>query len=289
VAWATPLAKECASPAKGSRPLETGSGNLEARHRRCIASRSRNATAASIALLFIALPSQFKRQKSMSIAIKICGITTDEAIEAAIDAGADYAGFVFFRKSPRNLSLRKAVKLARRAEGRIKTVALIVNKRDEAIDAIMAELRPDFLQLHGKEGPKRVGAIRRGTRARLIKAVRIGTAEDIGAAIKYEAVADCVLFDAQAPRTPNALPGGNGISFDWSLLPKARLRPNFMLSGGLNSDNVLAALSASGAFGVDVSSGVETVPGLKSPAMIRRFVEIAKSFKPSEPVPNRAA
>ncbi len=220
----------------------------------------------------------------MAVAVKICGITTEDALEAAIEAGADYAGFVFFRKSPRNLSLSKAAKLARLAEGRIKTVALIVNKRDPGIDAIMSEIRPAFLQLHGKEGVRRIEAVRRRTQARVMKAIKVATSDDIKDAIRFEDVADCLVFDARATGLPNALPGGNGVPFDWHLLPKFRLRPNFMLSGGLNSDTVLAALEASAAAAVDVSSGVETSPGIKSPSLIRQFVRIAKSFTRPKPV-----
>jgi phosphoribosylanthranilate isomerase len=217
----------------------------------------------------------------MTISVKICGISTEEALEAAIDAGADYAGFVFFKRSPRHLSLARAAELARRAEGRIFTVALTVNARYGTLKAIMAKVRPDFLQIHGEESVDRVAAIRRLTRAHILKAIKVGEPGDVNAARVYEPVADLLLFDAKAGCHPGALPGGNGLSFDWAWLPKARLRPNFMLSGGLNSDNVLAALSTSEASAVDVSSGVETSPGVKSPALIRKFVTTAKSFDPA--------
>lgn len=224
----------------------------------------------------------------MSISVKICGITTEEALEAAIEAGADYAGFVFFKKSPRHLTFARAAALARRAEGHIFTVALTVNPRYGALKAIMARVRPDFIQLHGEESVERVASIRRLTKAHILKAVKIGVPQDIAAAKAYESVADVLLFDAKAASRPDALPGGNGLSFDWVWLREARPRRNFMLSGGLNSDNLFAALSASGAMAVDVSSGVETSPGVKSPALIRKFVVTAKSFDRTARVSNAA-
>jgi phosphoribosylanthranilate isomerase len=223
----------------------------------------------------------------MKISVKICGLKTARNLEAAIEAGADFAGFVFFEKSPRNVSLKQAANLARRAEGRINTVALTVDPADDAIREIEAKVRPGYLQLHGGETPARVAQIRKLTRARIIKAVKIGSQQDVADARRFEPCADIILFDAK-PLAPSALPGGNGIAFDWNWLPKAKLRPNFMLSGGLNSDNVLKALSASGALAVDVSSGVETAPGVKTPARIKKFIRIAKSFDPAEPVSTAA-
>jgi phosphoribosylanthranilate isomerase len=214
----------------------------------------------------------------MSISVKICGISSEEALEAAIESGADYAGFVFFTKSPRNLSLKRAAKLARRAEGRIETVALIVSARDTSISAILDEVRPGFLQLHGRETRARAGAIRSMTQTPLIKAVKVSAVEDLDFARSFEPLTQFLLFDAKVPAVACALPGGNGLSFDWTLLAGASLRPNFMLSGGLNTVNLLEALNASGATAVDVSSGVETSPGVKSPLLIRQFVKIAKSY-----------
>jgi phosphoribosylanthranilate isomerase len=219
----------------------------------------------------------------MSISVKICGISSEDALDAAIEEGADYFGLVFFAKSPRNVSIDRASELAERARGRIKTVALTVNADDALIAAVLAEFRPDFLQLHGNEGVGRIGEIRRLAGIPVIKAIKVKAPEDISAAKPFEQVADILLFDAQAPATPDALPGGNGLSFEWTWLQGASLRPNFMLSGGLNSGNVLEALSASGALSVDISSGVETSPGVKSPDLIRQFVKAAKSFVPSRP------
>ncbi|MGP0041935.1 MAG: phosphoribosylanthranilate isomerase, partial [Rhodomicrobium sp.] len=213
----------------------------------------------------------------MSVSVKICGLSAKKTLEAAIEAGADYAGFVFFERSPRNVSLKQAARLAKFAEGRIKTVALTVNATDEAIEAIEAKVRPDFLQLHGDESPERIAAIRSLSRAAIIKAIKVGSPMDVADARRYERAADILLFDARPSCVPGALPGGNGLAFDWTWLPKASQRRNFMLSGGLNSGNLLQALSASGALAVDVSSGVETTPGVKTPARIKKFVRIAKS------------
>lgn len=224
----------------------------------------------------------------MSVSVKICGLSAKKTLEAAIEAGADYAGFVFFERSPRNVSLKQAARLAKFAEGRIKTVALTVNATDEAIEAIEAKVRPDFLQLHGDESPERIAAIRSLSRAAIIKAIKVGSPMDVADARRYERAADILLFDAGASGVPGALPGGNGLAFDWTWLPKASLRRNFMLSGGLNSGNLLQALSASGALAVDVSSGVETTPGVKTPARIKKFVRIAKSFKPAAVVSTAA-
>jgi phosphoribosylanthranilate isomerase len=220
----------------------------------------------------------------MTVLVKICGLSTKKTLEAAIEAGAAYAGFVFFSPSPRNLSLRQAARLAKVAEGHIKTVALTVNATDAALGAIISEVNPNFLQLHGDESPERIAAIRSLTKASIIKAIKVRTLKDVKAAHGYEAVADILLFDAQAPRS-SPLPGGNGRTFNWAWLPKASPRPNFMLSGGLTSDNLHEALAASGALAVDVSSGIETAPGVKTPFRIRNFIETAKSFSPAKPVP----
>src|SRR5271166_4791123 len=212
----------------------------------------------------------------MTIAVKICGISTEESLEAAIGAGADYAGFVFFPRSPRNVSLERAKALARKADGRIKTVALTVDADDGAIEAITGEISPDFLQLHGSETPERALALRQRLGVRVIKALKVDSPASVEAAQAFEPAADLLLFDAKPPATSNALPGGNGLSFDWTLLAGASLRPDFMLSGGLNAGNVLEALRTSGARAIDVSSGVETSPGVKSPALIKEFIQIAK-------------
>jgi phosphoribosylanthranilate isomerase len=215
----------------------------------------------------------------MSVLVKICGLSTKQTLEAAIEAGADFAGFVFFEPSPRHLSLRQAARLAKLAEGHIKTVALTVNASDAMIATILSEVNPSFLQLHGDESLERIAAIRALSRKPVIKAIKVGSVKDIKAAGVFEREASILLFDAKA--SPSArTPGGNGRAFNWAWLSKAAARPNFMLSGGLNRDNVLGALAASRASIVDVSSGVETAPGRKTPAKIRKFVETAKSYRP---------
>ncbi len=226
---------------------------------------------------------------SMTILVKICGISTEGALEAAIEAGAEYAGFVFFERSPRNIALSRAAALARRAEGRIKTVALTVNAGAGAIEAIAGEVRPDFFQLHGDENVERIAAIRGQTSTKIIKAIKVGTPCDIQGARLYEDEADLLLFDAQAVSLPDVLPGGNGLSFNWRWLQGVALRRDFMLAGGLRPENVLTALEESGASAVDVSSGVESSPGVKDPALIRQFVKAAKSFeRAAGPVSNAA-
>lgn len=212
----------------------------------------------------------------MTMRVKICGITTPEALEAAIGAGADYIGLVFYPRSPRNITLASATLLAERAAGRIRTVALTVDASDGDIDAIVKAARPDYLQLHGAESVERTAAIGSRTEIPIIKAIKVRTGEDIRGSCAFEAAASIILFDGQPGASPNALPGGNGASFDWTLLRINPPRKNFMLSGGLNPDNVRAAISASGALSVDVSSGVEVSPGVKSPELIHRFVENAK-------------
>ncbi len=180
--------------------------------------------------------------------------------------------------------MRQAAKLARLSEGKIKTVALTVDPSDSAIKAIMSEMRPDFIQLHGHESPARIAAIRALSGASIIKAISVRTIKDIEAARLYESCADLILFDAHAAPSSGALPGGNGRAFNWAWLPLAAPRTNFMLSGGLNSDNVRDALAASGATAVDVSSGVETSPGVKTAARIRKFIKAAKSYRPAPAV-----
>ena len=215
----------------------------------------------------------------MGILVKICGITTEAALDAAIEEGAQYAGFVFFERSPRHVAVSRAAHLARRAQGHIKIVALTVNASDDAIAAIAGEVCPDFIQLHGSETVERIAAIRNLTSAKIIKAIKVGSPCDVTGARFYEGEADLLLFDAQATSLPDALPGGNGLSFNWRWLAGAGLRPDFMLSGGLRTENVETALRESGASAVDVSSGVESSPGVKDPALIRQFIRTAKSFE----------
>ena len=204
--------------------------------------------------------------------IKICGLSTPPTLAAALDAGADYVGFVFFPPSPRHLSLAAARDIAARVEGRAKIVALTVDADDGAIDAIVAAVSPAALQLHGAETPARAGALRARTGTAIWKAVGVSSADDVSRANDYVGVVDRILFDAKPPRGA-VLPGGNGAAFDWSVLAGGVARPNgFMLSGGLTANNVADALRTTGASAVDVSSGVERAPGEKDERMIRDFI-----------------
>ncbi|WP_342027460.1 phosphoribosylanthranilate isomerase [Methyloceanibacter methanicus] len=198
----------------------------------------------------------------MTVEVKICGVRTPAILDAAITAGAGFVGLVFFQKSPRNLTLENAQALAAAARGRAKTVAVTVDPDDALIDAVVAEVRPDVLQLHGSETPKRVAAIKVRTGLPVFKAVPVAEVADLAVAARYTDVADTILFDAKAP--PGAdLPGGNGMRFDWKLLHG--VTAPFALSGGLDAGNVAEAIRLSGAGLVDVSSGVETRPARKTP------------------------
>lgn len=213
----------------------------------------------------------------MSVEVKICGIKTQPALQAALAAGADYIGLVFYARSPRCVTLETARMLAREARGRARSVALCVDPDDDLLNSVIGEAGPDIIQLHGRESPERVRAIRDGWGRKIIKAVKIGSPGDALAALDYENAADLILFDAKPAAA--ALPGGNGLSFDWRLLEPVRDKVAFMLSGGLNPDNVRAAVTLTGARAVDVSSGVERIRGEKDPELIRRFIQAAKSTR----------
>src|SRR5271170_383192 len=203
--------------------------------------------------------------------VKICGLSTPASLEAALGAGADMVGFVFFAKSPRHVSPDLARELGTRARGRAKIVALTVDADDEGLRAIVGVLPPDFLQLHGNETPARVAAIGRTFGLPTIKAIGVAAPSDLAAAKDYREVAAMMLFDAKAPRDAD-LPGGNGVPFDWRLLKGATGQRAYLLSGGLDADNVAEAIALSGAQGVDVSSGVESAPGVKDEAKIEAFI-----------------
>ena len=207
--------------------------------------------------------------------VKICGLKTPETLAAAIDAGADMVGFVFFPKSPRHIDLATAEVLGRQAQGKALKVALTVDADDAALAAIVAALNPDLLQLHGHESPERVAAIRARFGLPVMKAIGVAHADDLKDVQAFAAVADRLLFDAKPPKDA-AHPGGNGLAFDWSLLTGLDLSIPSMVSGGLDPANVAEALRRTRAQGVDVSSGVETAPGQKDPAKITAFVRAAK-------------
>lgn len=213
---------------------------------------------------------------AMSVIIKICGLNTPETLDAAVSAGADMIGFVFFEKSPRHISYDQARALGSELGNRAQKVALSVDADDAQLSAIVEALHPDYLQLHGHETPERVQAVKNRFGVKVIKVLPVGEAADLEAVPLYEKTADFLLFDTKPPKQA-ILPGGNGISFDWTLLAGLSARLPYMLSGGLNPDNVAKALAMTGAWGVDVSSGVETAPGRKDPALIRRFIAAARA------------
>ena len=206
----------------------------------------------------------------MSISVKICGLTSIEAAEAAARAGADYGGLVFHPDSPRNLTLEAAWGIASALRGRLRMVALVADADNDTLAGIIDAVRPDFLQLHGKESVARTEDIRVRFGA-VIKALPIGDAEDFRAVTPYESVADMLLFDARAPRGA-ARAGGHGAAFDWALLKDRSFKRPWFLAGGLSPENVARAIEASGARMVDVSSGVESAPGIKSAERIAQFV-----------------
>lgn len=192
----------------------------------------------------------------------------------ALLARADLVGLVFFPPSPRNVSVEEAVPLADYARGFAAIVALTVDGDDALLDRIAAEVNPDMFQLHGQETPERVALIKARFAKPVMKAIKVATREDAREALRYCDVADLILFDARPPKDADR-PGGHGATFDWSALDEVRGRVPFMLSGGLTPDNVADAIRATGATVVDVSSGVETAPGVKSPDLIRRFIRAA--------------
>lgn len=213
-----------------------------------------------------------------STRVKICGLTTPETVKAAVDAGADYLGFNFFPRSPRYLTPERAAELARLVPDTVLNVALAVDADNATLDAIVAALKPDILQLHGTETPERLTEIKARYGLTLMKAIPISGPEDLEKSVLYRDSADLLLFDAKPPKSmQNALPGGNGLSFDWSLLAGHKPETPWMLSGGLAPENVAEAIRATGAEAVDVSSGVETAPGIKSPALIKKFIKAAKA------------
>jgi phosphoribosylanthranilate isomerase len=214
----------------------------------------------------------------LSAEVKICGLKTLEHLGAAIDAGAAYYGMVFFARSPRNIAHSHAGALSAAGRGRIRSVALVVDATDAEIDAIITAADPDMIQLHGDETPARAAEIHQRTGRPVIKAISVEREGDTAAAQAYAGAADLILFDAKPPRgLAGALPGGNGLSFDWRLLSPLRGKMRFMLSGGLTPANVAEAIAVTGAAIVDVSSGVETAPGQKDAALIHEFVRASRA------------
>ena len=210
------------------------------------------------------------------IRVKICGLRTEADVLAVASSGAAYAGFVFFAKSPRNLTLDQARLLALAAPVGLAKVALVVDADDQTLDAIVEAVPLDMLQLHGHETPDRVAQVRERYGLPVMKAVGVADEGDLAAIFDYSTVADQLLIDAKPPKS-SVLPGGNGLSFDWRLVAQRRwLRP-WMLAGGLTAENVAEAIRLTNARQVDVSSGVESAPGVKDATLISAFVEAARA------------
>ncbi len=210
----------------------------------------------------------------MRIQVKICGITSVEAADAAVRAGADYAGLMFHPRSPRNLTLEAARELADRMRRRTRIVAVLCDASDDRIESVIAAARPEFLQLHGTETPDRVGFVHTRFGLPVIKAISVAEAGDFATVPGFEQAADMLLFDAKPP--PGASrEGGHGNAFDWQLIQGRRFARPWLLAGGLTPENVQRALQVSGAPGVDASSGVESALGIKNPDLVRAFIAAA--------------
>lgn len=207
--------------------------------------------------------------------VKICGITDARALDAALDGGARYVGFVVYPKSPRHLPRDRLAALADRARGKSEIVAVTVDADDEVLSLIQHHAKPDWIQLHGRERPAMVAHARQYARSGVIKALGVARREDLDEVRAYENVAEMLMFDAKPP--PGRLPGGNAQAFDWHILAGRSFSRPWMLSGGLTPANVQEAIAASGAAIVDVSSGVESAPGLKDPVKIAQFLAAARA------------
>jgi phosphoribosylanthranilate isomerase len=214
----------------------------------------------------------------MSLIVKICGLSTRETLDIALQAGADMVGFVFFPASPRHLGLETARDLGRQAKGRAIKVALTVDADDATLANIVEALQPDILQLHGRETVARLRDIKQTFGLQVMKAIAVETPADLVSLPGYAAVADRVLFDARAPKEATR-PGGLGAVFDWHILESLDIKLPFMVSGGLNAENIAQAVRVTRAGGVDVSSGVERAPGVKDPEMMRAFIRAARAVE----------
>jgi len=216
------------------------------------------------------------RWDEMSLVVKVCGLSTEAALDAAVGHGADMVGFVVCKKSPRHISLELAARLGRRVFGQTRKVLLTVDAEDAAIAAAIAALSPDMLQLHGSETPERVASIRARFGLPVMRAISVRQAADLAAVPLFDAVADYLLFDAK-PSLQDECPGGNGARFDWSLLEGIRARKPWLLAGGLDATNVTDAITHTSASGVDVSSGVESAVGIKDSGKIAQFIAVARA------------
>jgi phosphoribosylanthranilate isomerase len=214
----------------------------------------------------------------MTVATKICGLSTEAAVTAAVVGGAAYLGFVFYPPSPRAVTAGKAARLCAAVPPAIARVGLFVDADDDKIRAVLAEAAIDILQFHGNESPERVADAKLRFARPVMKAIVISASEDVRGAARYEESADLLLFDAKPPCRPDALPGGNGLAFDWGLIAGRSWRRRWMLSGGLTAELLPEAVRISGAASVDVSSGVESRPGEKDLDKIRAFLATARAL-----------
>ncbi|MGZ3376873.1 MAG: phosphoribosylanthranilate isomerase [Phenylobacterium sp.] len=211
----------------------------------------------------------------MGVQAKICGITTPEAVNAALGGRAAYLGFMFFERSPRNIAPDAAWRLAQSARGKARIVAVLVDPDDAELDRVAQGLQPDLIQLHGKETPARARAVAQRAGVGVIKVIPVSEAADLAAAADFEMVAEHLMFETKPPKDADR-PGGLGVAFDWTLLSGRRFQRPWFLAGGLDPWNVGQAVQQSGAPLLDVSSGVERGPGLKDPALIAAFLDAAK-------------
>lgn len=214
----------------------------------------------------------------MAVQVKICGLNEPEGLRAAVTGGARYVGFVFYPASPRSVAPLLAAELARMVPTGVRTVALFVDPDDEFLEAVLGSVPIDTVQLHGRETPRRVAEVKQRYGLPVMKAIKVGGPEDLELALEHAQVADRLLFDAKPPPKVAALPGGNGIAFDWTLLAGRSWPRPWMLSGGLNADNLAEAVRVTGATALDVSSGVEDRPGHKDPVLIREFLARAAAL-----------
>ncbi len=211
---------------------------------------------------------------AQDIKVKICGLTDPNHVAATVAAGADYLGFNFFPKSPRYVSFEKAAELVAKVPDDVMNVALVVNADDDALQSLLTTAPMDILQLHGSETPERVAEVRTRFGLPVMKAIGIGSAEDLPQIDRYSAVADIILVDAKPPKGADR-PGGNAVSFDWSLIAGRDWTVPWLLAGGLTKDTVADAIAQSGATQVDVSSGVESAPGVKDAELVKAFITAA--------------
>ena len=219
----------------------------------------------------------------MSIEVKICGLDRIEAVDAAVEHGAALVGFVFYPPSPRNLTPEEAIPLIARVPEEVTRVGLFVDPADAEIEAVLVNSPLDLIQLHGAETPDRLSEIKQLSNLPVMKAIKLAGPEDLAAAADYFDVANRLLFDAKAPaEMKNALPGGNALAFDWELLRGAVIPLPWMLAGGLEAGNIAEAVATSGAGVIDVSSGVESAPGIKDLDLIREFLSTANNVNGKE-------